>query len=239
MTGTGQLFQRLPGGDLSQLLCPLGFLVVRGGSEVLDPVEIAYRQHACAGPGSEQLHGMCCRCGRRDQVLPTRAVVSAKFTGFDQFHDGEGLCACCAWSFSAAARPMVLSITPMAATMLDTPSLFQCLQHPAGQAALVVPIGGRKHVLPYAQWGTIRVDDINLSWRTTDAKRLLLVAELRLRGAPALALHEPSPPSRWLTTQPPSTWESTYQQWRELDPWRATPYLHLAIKATHHLKGNQ
>ena len=204
---------------------------------MLDPVDVAYRQHAVGRAASTQLLGWCCRCDRNARLVPTRAVVSAKFTGFDQLHAGEGLCTGCAWSFSQAARRMVLSITPSTATLLDTPALFDCLLQPSGQAAVVVPISGRKHVLPYAQWGTIRVDDINLIWRASDVQRLRVVGELRTRGAPSAALREPTPPSRWLATQPTDTWEATYRQWRELDPWRTAPHLELAIKATHHLKG--
>ena len=31
--------------------------------------------------------------------------------------------------------------------------------------------------------------------------------------------------------------EAIDRQWRQLNPWRPTPHLDLAIKATHHLKG--
>ena len=212
-----------------------------GGREsdapMLDPVWVAYLQHAPRDVAAPAAETVCCRCGQRRPVTPLSRVVSAKFTGFDRLTIGDGLCVPCAWSFSSPVRRLTLAITETAAVVLDSAALYDCLLHPAQRAAVVVPISGRKHVLPYAQWGTIRVDDINLQWRPTDVHRLQITADLRRRGAPAPALAEHSPPHRWLRTQPTDTWEATHRQWRELEPWRPTPHVDLAIKATHHLKG--
>lgn len=205
-----------------------------------DPVAVAYRHLQPTAPGALPCStSCCCRCGAHLEVTPLHRIVSAKFTGFDALGPGDGLCQSCAWSFSTPARRLCLLITATTATVLDSPSLYDQLLHPLASAAIVVPISGRKHVLPYAQWGTIRVDDINLTWRTRDTHRLHITAELRSRGVPATTLNDPAPPTRWLTTQPPETWEPTQRQWRELDPWRNTPHLDLALKATHHLKGNR
>ena len=204
---------------------------------MLDPVEVAYRHHAPTDPAAVSSVGLCCRCGQTVPVQLIGSVVSAKFTGFDLLGAGDGLCQGCAWAFSTPARRLVLSITATAATLLDTPSLFDSLLRPSGSSAIVVPLSGRKHVLPYAQWGTVRVDDINLTWQPSDVHRLRIVADLRLLGAPATSLPAAAPPARWLTSRHPSAWEAIDRQWRQLDPWRPTPHLDLAIKATHHLKG--
>ena len=208
---------------------------------MFDPVWVAYHHHhhhAPAAPAGPTAEGRCCRCGQMGLVAPTRSVISAKFTGFDQMGAGDGLCLSCAWSFSAPARRLILAISTSTAILLDTPGLFARLLRPAtGSDCLVVPISGRKHVLPYARWGTVRVDDINLTWRASDVHRLHVLAELRARGAPSTSLSDPAPPSAWLTKQPRETWEATYRQWRELEPWRPSPQLDLAIKSTNHLKG--
>ena len=204
---------------------------------MLDPVEVAYRHHAPTEPAAVSTVGVCCRCGQTVPVQSISSVVSAKFTGFDLLGAGDGLCRGCAWAFSTPARRLVLSITATAATLLDTASLFDSLLRPSGSSAIVVPLSGRKHVLPYAQWGTVRVDDINLTWQPSDVHRLRIVADLRLLGAPATSLPGSAPPARWLTSRHPSAWEAIDRQWRQLDAWRPTPHLDLAIKATHHLKG--
>lgn len=206
---------------------------------MVDPVQVAYQQHGTAHATKETRLGECRRCGTRDHLVPVSSVVSAKFTGFDSLGHGDGLCPICAWAYSATTRRLTLAISPSAAIVLDSVGLFDQLLRPTVSIALVVPLSGRKHVLPHAQWGTVRVDDINLVWRASDINRLRIVAELRSRGAPTSTLTDPCPSWRWLRTQPEATWTATQQQWRLLTCWRATPHLQLAIKATHQQRGSR
>jgi hypothetical protein len=183
--------------------------------EMLDPVKVAHGQHAWNDPVGNRI-GVCCRCGVSSPgIVAVRAVVSAKFNGWDQLHHGDGLCPACAWSFRPEARALTLAIST----------------HNA--------ISGRKHTLPYAQWGTVRVDDVNLFWREADVERLRIAASLRARGLPGPALHEHAPPSSWLRNQPLETWLATQREWDALEPWRNTAYLPLVVKATAYLKGNR
>lgn len=206
---------------------------------MIDPVQMAFTQHGGATFKSGTRVGVCCRCGTHSNVAPVTSVISAKFTGFDTLSNGDGFCPACAWAYSVATRRLTLAITATTSTVLDTPALFDHLLCLTVSTALVVPLSGRKHVLPHAQWGTVRVDDINLVWRTSDIDRLRLVSDLRGRGAPASSLQDPNPPWQWLRTQPEATWSATQQQWRSLICWRATPHLQLAIKATHPQKGSR
>lgn len=200
----------------------------------MDPVHVAWRDVAASGKRSGQL-GRCRRCGSEDQVTPLSAVVSAKFTGFDQMRAGDGLCAPCAWAFESKTRQLTMAISPHQARVLDAPALFEVLLLPV-RDAVVVPITGRKHVLPYAQWGSARVDDANLAWTQADANRLRVVASLRSRGVPASTLHDPTPPWAWARRNLDLT-TTTQREWDAIAPWRNTPYVALAIKATQHLKG--
>lgn len=204
---------------------------------MVDPVQVAYAQHGTTHHTKGGCLGECRRCGAHGHLTPVASVVSAKFTGFDSLGHGDGLCHVCAWAYSASTRRLTLAISATAATVLDSVGLFDQLLRPTVSTALVVPLSGRKHVLPHAQWGTVRVDDINLVWRTSDITRLRTVAELRSRGVPPSTLEDPCPSWQWLRTQPEATWSATQQQWRSLTCWRATPYLQLVIKATHHQKG--
>lgn len=77
---------------------------------MLDPVSVAYRQHGTT-PQETLTDGLCCRCGMSRRLVPIRSVVSAKFTGFDEFQTGQGLCISCAWAFSTAARRLTLRYT--------------------------------------------------------------------------------------------------------------------------------
>jgi len=131
----------------------------------------------------------------------------------------------------------MLAITEARATVLDTPALCDLLLRVPLREALVVPLSGRKHLLPYAQWGTVRIDDINLTWSSGDITRLQIVASLRSRGLAATALSEPAPSWGWIRTQPDELRAAALREWDALAPWRGTPHLQLAIKATTHLKG--
>lgn len=205
---------------------------------MIDPVQMAFTQHGTATFSEGLPMGVCRRCGTHSTVTRITSVVSAKFTGFDSLGSGDGFCQACAWAYSAGTRRLTLAITATTATVLDSPTLFDHLLRLTQATALVVPLSGRKHVLPHAQWGTVRVDDINLVWRTSDIERLRVVGDLRGRGVPTSSLEDPSPPWHWLRTQPDVTWSATQQQWRSLICWRATPHLQLAIKATHPQKGS-
>lgn len=206
---------------------------------MLDPVSVAYSQYGQPLlPAGNHAAGTCCRCGQHSPLLPVAAVVSAKFTGYDTLGPGQGFCQVCAWSHSATARKFTMGINRTTARVLDAAALFDALLAHDHSTAIVVPISGRKHVLPHAQWGTIRVDDINLAWRPPDTIRLQALADLRRRGAPTRALSEATPTWAWLKTQPKTTWSSTQQQWELLAPWRSTPYLALAMKATTAQKGS-
>lgn len=202
----------------------------------MDPVKIAWRQLATAvAERPDAGPGRCKRCGSVTRVVALDDVVSAKFTGFDQLQSGDGLCAACTWSFASTTRLLTLVITPTKARVLDTPSLYEVLLAPV-RDAVVVPFSGRKHVLPSAHWGTVRVDDANLVWTSSDAERLRVVANLRTSGVPPAALHQPTLPWAW-ARQHLELIGTTQREWETIAPWRNTPYLALALKATQHLKG--
>lgn len=204
---------------------------------MLDPVHVAWRHLGCPRVAGEAAEGVCARCGTTAKVRPVRTVVSAQFTGFDQLSSlGDGFCQPCCWAFDAKNRRLILAITPSATQLLDAPGLYDRLLAPV-RSALVVPLGGRKHVLPYAQWGSLRVDDINLQWTTEDSRRLGILAGLRGRGVPVTSLVDVTPPWKWLKTQPQELLISTQREWEALKPWRGSAYLSVAVKATQHLKG--
>lgn len=171
----------------------------------MDPVHIAFRHHhhdASTDVGGEL--GVCCRCGTHDAVVPLNVVVSAKFTGFDALHRGDGLCGPCRWAFAKQHFTTVWKITRHSAVALQPTQLHEELLRPMRADALVVPLGGRKHLLPHAQWGTVHTDDLNLHWRAPDAQRLSHLTWLRRHRCPTSSIPDPVPSWRWLATQPPN-----------------------------------
>lgn len=201
----------------------------------------AWRGAGCPEHGSTRL-GPCACCATRSPLAPIRSVVSKTFTGFQGWADpsGRGLCAACAWGHS---NP-VLRSTPHLITR-DPAALLQLPRHEVGirlvagalnpDVAVVVPLRpGRKHLLPTAVWGRVTVDDVHLPWRTEDATRLLVVAELRSLGFGTRMLTSPAPAFHVMSSLPPAQRLHVLQMWDQLRVWRTpdNPWLPLALHIT-------
>lgn len=210
----------------------------------MDPVVVAYE---AAGGTAQKLDGQslverCSRCTRRCQLSPAGNVVSRTFTGFDSWADpaGRGLCASCSWLYSTPQlrlQPHRVTHQPPALTACSPAELLAELTTGAlnPTVAIAVPLKpGRKHVFAGLAWGTIRTDDVNLPWTTTDAALLRDLAELRTAGFGPRMLTEPAPPYQVLHRHPSTTWTRLQQLWRSLDAWRrqSLPHLELAIAVT-------
>lgn len=205
----------------------------------MDPVKAAH--DAQAGGGPEIAGGRCARCASpRAATIPVGEVVSSTFTGFDAWRDPRGarLCAACAWAYRTPqlrTHPHQVTSAP-ACTQLSATQV--CLRLTAGplpaDTALSVPLHpGRKHLVPYLQWGTVRVDDANLVWTAADARRLEAMCELRRRGFGARALTQSSPPWDALRRRPADEWAAIQNLWADLGPWRAArAWLALGIAIT-------
>lgn len=205
----------------------------------MDPVKAAHAAHV--GGAKEAVGGRCARCATsRAATIPVRGVVSATFTGFDAWCNPRGaqLCAACAWAYQTPqlrTHPHQVTSVPTC-TQLSPAQVCRCLA--SGPlpvtVALSVPLHpGRKHLVPYLQWGTVRVDDANLGWTLADAHRLEVMGELRRRGFGARALTQSSPPWDALRRRPASEWADIQNLWAELGPWRvARTWLALGIAIT-------
>lgn len=199
----------------------------------MDPVHVAFSRRGRGWSAELETPGLCCRCGLDGMVTPLRRVVSHRFNDFDRLSQGEGMCRPCAWAYHPSHRTKIWRIRTAGVDLLSANDLAQELSTTGSPTALVVPIGGRKHLLPYAQWQTIRVDDINLNWTSRDVERLKLLTWLRDLGCPARSFRDPTPPWRWISTQPPEHWRAINEHWDALQPWRRNiSFLTLALKAT-------
>lgn len=208
----------------------------------MDAVLAAYNLAADRVAHDRDVIGRCGRCARSDTLTPTHTVVSRTFTATDDWANpaGPGLCPACTWLYSTPAlrlHPHRLSRTPPA---FSASTVFQLLAELAAgpldaSVAISFPLRpGRKHVCAGLAWGTIRIDDLNLTWSHSDAQLLAVVDELRRAGFGSRMLTEPSPPWPQLRRLPATEWNDLITSWRSLDPWRlhARPHLELAIALT-------
>jgi hypothetical protein len=92
---------------------------------------------------------------------------------------------------------------------------------------------GRQHVFADITWGTIRIDNANLSWAASDATRLHSVHYLRQAGFTAADIKAPAPPFATLHRLPSDRWATIQHLWDSLDVWRTnTAWLAVALKIT-------
>lgn len=202
-----------------------------------DVVVVAWRASGSPTPAGAMRQGVCARCGLDTLVTSTAGVVSDTFTGFDAWAHpgGPTMCAACAFAYTPRLRSSAHQIT-------RDPGVLEALSRTeAGcvlsggslspDVAVLVPLrAGRKHLLPDARWGCVRVDDATLGWSHQDAARLRSVARLVAAGFPRGCLAEPAPPHRFLSRIPRQDWAGIFVAWDLISRWRtpASPWLALA-----------
>lgn len=184
--------------------------------------------------------GICALTGVRGDVVDARHVLSDSFTTWDRFRyatvDPQGLAfgpaACWALRHRAGMqRPHALIDGTY--REVTAPELFDALHNLDDKGFVAVPQSRQKHLTPWAQLGTIRVDDENLRWTSTDVDRLDTYMTLRQAGFGETALMEREP--RWaiLTRLSGGLRRQVLDMWHRLDPWRAHPaYMDVAARAT-------
>ena len=193
-----------------------------------------------AGPLPPGVHG-CARCGRRTtQLTPASQVVSAKFTGFDDWVGPPtgGVCRDCAWALHTKGlrlHPLVVHRTTPSVTTATRGELAALLADPLPrEVSVTVPLRpGRKHLLPSARWGHVTTGDETLRWGPGDAARLHAMHRLRRGGFGGRMLTAPAPPWPVLRRLDPAARAEALTDWARLDPWRAaTPWMRLGLHVT-------
>lgn len=190
--------------------------------------------------------GVCALTGVVGPVFDARHVVSDLFTSWDRLpfrhRDPAGVAFSppAAWAFrlrAARQQPHVSDDTAL--TEADPAMLHAALvalpDHPTW--VVTVPISRQKHLLPWAQPGTVRTDDETVTWTADDVNRLGTYTALRRLGFGEAALAEPAP--RWpiLNRLDVEARMWTLLRWSDLDPWRAHPArLDIAARATRTIK---
>ncbi|EKT79057.1 hypothetical protein WSS_A29244 [Rhodococcus opacus M213] len=183
----------------------------------------------------------CARCGLTTAVMsPVGQVVSRRFTGYESWTNlaGRRLCAVCVWAYRQ--RPLrtethIVTQKPPTLTPADSTLLHQVLSTTIDPGtAVIVPLRpGRKHLLPDARWGTVTVDDAQLSWTSADAHRLAVMRRLRAHGFTERMLGDDAPPYAVLRRLPADEWPQVFDDWPRLTSWRrADPWWEVGLRAT-------
>ncbi|WP_262338972.1 hypothetical protein [Gordonia sp. CNJ-863] len=173
----------------------------------------------------------CAACGTDElAMLAATQVVSRKFTDLESWvYGGDWLCAACAWTYATAELRRTVYVVdqqPPARTVFERPALGRLLAAgplPADRM-VVVPVRGRRHILPTARWGHVCTDDTQVRWDDAAVDLLLALRWLRtLPGIRAVMLTDPAPPIAVLRATPSEQWSMILERWDVLQAWRTHP----------------
>lgn len=218
-----------------------------------DPVRIAWRwlrEQPVGDPGAEptsdagEAHddpagdgAPCARCRDIAPLIVLREVVSENFTGWEGLDAaGAGVCVSCAWGYRDSrlrTRPVI--VEAVGARWASPQALLQVLSRPLPpDVTVTVPVSGKKHLLPDAQWGAVSCDAGVLVWHDGPAALVATVAALRAAGVRENEFAGPVPPYRLVMERLSSTEETLdlLREWESLRPWQAGPHLPVVLRIT-------
>lgn len=158
---------------------------------MLSPAHIAW-SHSSKPDLLEKYHkyvesGQCSHCGNEEQVVAIKRVASTRFPNWDSYSniDKPVWCNKCMWAFSEANnRSEALYITPEKLVSSYQPqSMVEFLNDPFDEfTCFSVSLRKSKHVLPYAKWGSVNIEDCSFLWTNREIKWLQEFIELKAMG---------------------------------------------------------
>lgn len=172
--------------------------------------------------------GWCACCGVGGRTVPAALVVSRKFTDAQSWvFGGDRLCEACGWAYATpATRREVFLVdgapSPQRTVVARTDLGDRLAAAPLSTTQVaVVPVRGRRHILPTAQWGHVCTDDTMLRWDAGAVERFAAMRWLRAEiGAGARALRAPQPPIALLRGSAGDRWATIIARWEALQVWR-------------------
>lgn len=170
--------------------------------------------------------GKCSLCGAAGQVVAVKRLVSNRFTNWEDYSNADKpvWCNICAWSFTEKNnRSEALFISPERVySGYQVQSLREMFYKPlSGHTALVVALKKNKHVLPYAQWGTVRIEDMNITWTKKESTWAQSIGILTAMGfALGDIKKDESPSFATVLKLNPQEASRAYELWQGIEPVR-------------------
>lgn len=170
--------------------------------------------------------GKCSLCGTTGQVVAVKRLVSNRFTNWEDYSNDDKpvWCNICAWAFTEKNnRSEALLISPEKVySGYQVQSLREMFYKPLNRhTALAVALKKNKHVLPYAQWGTVRIEDMNILWTAKEAGWAQSIGILVSLGFALGDIKKDESPS-FATVLKLSSQEASkaYEIWKQIAPVR-------------------
>lgn len=191
-------------------------------------------------PVSFDIERLCGSCRTVQTVAPAKRILTSQFGSWGDIvtdpSGGRWLCLPCAWAYRDITMRRKSSVID--ADGMTHPSVRELREGVlAGpipvNTAVVVPISGKKVLLPRARRGALTFDGGVGPWTHRDRTLLDVAVSLRARDIGEKELLSPSPPIRVLLNTDPATHEDLFAQWSLLAPLRkdkvrAPLFLHLS-----------
>lgn len=168
----------------------------------------------------------CGNCLSERPCAQAARVLSVNFGSWDDIvinADGSRwLCLPCSYAYRSADYRRQITLvcrTTMSAHRPTHVEVQALLAHAIPvDIALVVPVGGKRVVLPRARWGQIACDSHVHTWTRRNSHLLQVGAQLLALGVPKGLLGKSSPPFDLLRDSPDG--ERLLALWREFAPAR-------------------
>lgn len=179
------------------------------------------------------------RCGRcldkSTETALARPALSAQFGSWDEIMattDGmQWLCRSCAWSYvSMESRRRSYRVTARGFTPALWPTIAaELVTGPVPPSvAWSIPVGGKRIVLPRADWGLVATDHMVTPWTAGHADALRSVLQLRAAGVTESDLKSSRPLLGYGAT--PEEQMQNAHSWDSLSQWRESVLWQLFVK---------
>lgn len=170
--------------------------------------------------------GQCSHCGQNGKAVMAKRIVSKLFTNWDAYSniDKPLLCNPCIWAFSEKDNrsEAILFIEDTLYTGYQIQSMKDLMKQPlSGDSFMSAGLRKNKHVLPYAKWGHVRIEDLNFKWSVRETHWLSIVERLNSLGfALGDIKNDDSPSFSTIVKLNKDEAKEAYALWKELIPLR-------------------
>lgn len=175
--------------------------------------------------------GECSLCNNQGDVLQVKRIVSSRFANWEDYSNitKPVWCMSCAWSFNEGNnRSEAKLITPTAVySCYQVQSLKPLLAEPLNaNRSLSVALKKNKHVLAYATWNRIKVEDVSLPWSLKEIALEGHISKLLQMGFLLQSIRtEDSPPSIQIMKLSRDEAKTAYLLWDMIKELHYSPHL--------------
>lgn len=183
--------------------------------------------------------GQCSLCGVTGNCVPIKRVASFLFTNWDDYsnEDKPLWCNPCIWSFiekdNRSEAIFIKDANVYSSYQLQ--SMKTLFDKPFNEfTSASVALKKNKHVLPYSQWGSIRIEDISFAWTQREVEWMHNISRLTKLGFTIGDIKKDDSPS-FIPLMKLNKMEAleAYDLWNKIKGLRYLPHIFVFILELH------